>query len=1186
MLTALTFLIHAIPFGPSATAEALPATASSEAAHFELLKYNDRVERDGSQVRTIEVRVRLGTAQGVAEFGQIGLPYVDGYADVQFEDVVIEKADGRRVEVKNGLVEDVNPFGVTGTSLPADVRFKRLTIPGLEPGDGLSYRIVNRLKPLARGRAFGEMKLPPVPGAPLQTYELDVPRQSGIKVRLRDGLGAPWEEVSSAPDRLVRRLLLKVELPAERGQPTAVGRQRWIEPDVIFTNFSSWAEVSGWWWELSKDRLKPDAAVAKEASVLTGSARTPREKVGALHAFVATRIRYLNVSFGIGRMQPHPAAEVLQNRYGDCKDKHALLAALAGSLSIDVRPVLINSARTDLRDDVPGPQQFDHMISVVRLGPSPSDWLWLDGTNPFGGPGYLLPSLRDKRALLIEANGEGLLVRTPNEPPFVARQEVSLKGTLDAEGVLRGRVTWLFRSDAEVAFRALFSAAPQERRTSAIKESMAGDWGEVTVENVSVSDPLNVTSPFRVEFDAVKKIPAKGSERSLSVPLPEFELREPASHAPVGEPAVTFSVREVRARAEIEIPEGHRARLPLSVSLDRPFGTFRSVYSVDGRILKLERTLALSRPSLAEADVAAYQSFRGAITTDRKQEFTIEGTASAQGVPTAEGLRTDGLAAFEKKDYAGAVELLQKATEADPKTKDGFEDLGRALHELGRNEDALAAFTRQIEITPFHETAYAWRAYVLGRLDRWPDAEKDLLKQIEVAPFKAWSYERLGERRLLQQRYAEATDFYARAAAVEPKVAQRWVDLAAAQAGAGRPGEARKSLEQGAALDLPDWIKIRAAGTYRLIGDPAKAAELAQAALPSLSGRLAGLLPQALQEGDVYWVDRLVEAWRFVGEGAAAAGDLAKAERYLEAAWRLVFSPEAAWALGDLREKQGRLADAVELWSMAASVPSAAVGLPRDRQARIEAACRKLPDTGRTSALPSPGAASLATPTPRAKPPRQAAAEARLMEQRTIRLVGPVLADLTEEILLLADADGRVERVLNLSRKNSKALDLQVAKLGTIHLAWPRPDQERFKAVRRGLLACSTATGCALVLDLPGLQRLPSKDPGSIRILRLDPKEGTELASGQRVTLTAAVRYNLSTDQGTVALVIQDEAGKSLIEPSPAENVVGRTGEATLTGTFTVPAKATRIDVLLPLYTSQKLPTTIIAATHYAVKLE
>jgi len=33
----------------------------------------------------------------------------------------------------------------------------------------------------------------------------------------------------------------------------------------------------------------------------------------------------------MARYQPHAATEVLHNQYGDCKDKHTLLAALLGA---------------------------------------------------------------------------------------------------------------------------------------------------------------------------------------------------------------------------------------------------------------------------------------------------------------------------------------------------------------------------------------------------------------------------------------------------------------------------------------------------------------------------------------------------------------------------------------------------------------------------------------------------------------------------------------------------------------------------------------------------------------------------------------------------------------------------------------------------------------------------------------
>ena len=43
---------------------------------------------------------------------------------------------------------------------------------------------------------------------------------------------------------------------------------------------------------------------------------------------MAKNFRYVSLSLGVGRYQPHAASDVLHNQYGDCKDKHTLLASL------------------------------------------------------------------------------------------------------------------------------------------------------------------------------------------------------------------------------------------------------------------------------------------------------------------------------------------------------------------------------------------------------------------------------------------------------------------------------------------------------------------------------------------------------------------------------------------------------------------------------------------------------------------------------------------------------------------------------------------------------------------------------------------------------------------------------------------------------------------------------------------
>jgi hypothetical protein len=241
----------------------------SDPVRFDLARYRDRVGDDGSATRTFEARILLRTAAAVTEHGQILVPYIAGLGQVEIEKLLVEKPSGRSVDAKSATVEDINPFGITGTSTEADIRIKKVTVPGLEPGDVLSYQFVVRQKPLTPGRIFGEMKLLPAMGDPIQSYELDLPRKAGVQVRLREGLGAAWDDVPAPADRIVRKLALSVPRPgADDKPPDRATREGWSEPDVLYSNFGSWPEVAAWWSELARDRLGPDASVRAEAATL------------------------------------------------------------------------------------------------------------------------------------------------------------------------------------------------------------------------------------------------------------------------------------------------------------------------------------------------------------------------------------------------------------------------------------------------------------------------------------------------------------------------------------------------------------------------------------------------------------------------------------------------------------------------------------------------------------------------------------------------------------------------------------------------------------------------------------------------------------------------------------------------------------------------------------------------------
>jgi tetratricopeptide (TPR) repeat protein/transglutaminase-like putative cysteine protease len=1034
-----------------------PPTPAADYLTFEEVRYSDKIESDGRVERVQHVKVLVRDAAAVAELGQIGMAYVDGYADVRFEDIIIEKPDGKRIEVKNGVVEDINPFGMTGTAAAADVRFKKLTLPGLEPGDRLSYRVVIAQRPLVPGRVFGEVKLAPLPSEPTQVYELDVPRDPGITVELRKDLGASWEDVPGPADRIKRRLTLRPRRPDFGKQgPTEAQTESLLQPDVLFTTFRSWNEVAEWWWALSKDRLTPDTTVRAQALELVQGKTSPRDKLEALHAFVASRVRYLNVSFGLGRMQPRAASDVLAKKYGDCKDKVALLAALASAVGLEVQPVLLHSHRQELRDGAPGPQQFDHMVAVARLTADPKDWLWLDATNELGVAGYLLRPFRDQPALLIESSGGGRIVQTPEKAPFVQRVEVEAKGALQADGVLRMHLRWTSRSDPEASVRDAFRRAPPERRAELAQHILGLKAEETKVTNVSTTPPSDMSQPFRIECD-LEHTPSSRShdkEWELGLPLPTLLLPAPRQGATADEQAVDFGLEEAVVRVEIELPEGFTARAPLSVSLERPFARLVSEYTLAGNHLKLERRLTLLKPVLG-SESASYESFREGFDKDRKQEFWIDPRrGKTAGVLPADALHRDGLAAFEKKEFTKAVELFEKAVAADPKMKDGYSDLGRALRESKRPQEAIDAFTRQIEIDPFHEMAYAERAHTLFDLKRGEEAEKDLLKQIEVAPFKEWSYNRLAQVRMKQGKLEDAAKYFERAATLEPKNAATWQKLGWVHSHAGRKAEARAALDRARALNPEPWTALLVAMGLEHAGDLRGASETAEGVVARYAEFAAPEAAGEMDQVDLRLSETLIEAWRVVGTYALASGDLAKAERYLVSAWVTGLRSDAGWQLGLLREKQKRTKEAGVLWAAAANI-GGWWKQPEDLDARLAAAGFPRPAAG---TLPS-----RTTPNPGPE---------LTMKLRNVALTVKPSGEFAEEVLVLIGPGGKVEGARGLSSRSSAAVKRVLPHLRGITVPYSWPDEQAGRLVRRGLLSCHPLSTCALVLDHAGSRGL------------------------------------------------------------------------------------------------------------------
>src|SRR5262249_49240947 len=162
----------------------------------------------------------------------------------------------------------------------------------------------------------------------------------------------------------------------------------------------------------------------------------------------------VSLSFGLGRYQPHAAAEVLRNQYGDCKDKHTLLASLGDIAGFRVSAALVNSTR-DVDPEFPSPSQFDHVIT--RVSTAAGD-VWLDATREVAPFRLLMPTLRNKHALVVERANAGRgagggLVDTPADSPVAHTAIAQVDGTLSESGALSAHVRLQVSGDFELITR-------------------------------------------------------------------------------------------------------------------------------------------------------------------------------------------------------------------------------------------------------------------------------------------------------------------------------------------------------------------------------------------------------------------------------------------------------------------------------------------------------------------------------------------------------------------------------------------------------------------------------------------------------------------------------------------------------------------------------------------------------------
>jgi Flp pilus assembly protein TadD/transglutaminase-like putative cysteine protease len=1021
-----------------------PADYSQEPFVIEQYYTTARFENDGTSERDLAVRVRVQSDAGVQQLGELVFGYnsANEVMDVRF--VRVKKKDGSVVTATADAVKDMTASVARDAPEYTDYKEKHVTVPSLHAGDTIEYEIATRtVTALAPGNFWFDYAF--VKDAITLDERLDVNLPAG---RVHKFITAPKIEQATdfASDREIHHWQhANLTRPSEsekakkKSQPPAEPA-----PDVQFTTFTAWAQVAQWYANLEKGRSDPTPEIRAKTQELIQGRATELDKIAALYDYVAKNIRYVSLSFGLGRYQPHSAADVFKNQYGDCKDKQTLLASMLQAANISSDAVLIPfSRKIDL--DVPSPSQFDHVITAVPLG---DELIWMDSTAEVAPFRLLSPPLRNKSALLVEPDGAGKIVQTPMDPPFLSTQHVEIEARVNDLGKLSATLRYFLRGDNEYALRVAFRRTPetQWKELGQTIAALDGIKGEIT--NVKPSDPSDTEKPFELDLDFSQANYLDWSSKKSKVGVPLLAIGLPDANEDSTDPIRLGSPLDVTMDLKMTLPDNFSARPPVAVSVERDYADFKSSYRFENHILTAQRSLNFKMRELPAARVSDYLAFSRAVESDETQLLTVENsTTGAPTIPTtvsADELLEAGIAALNAGNVREAIPLLQHAVEIDPKSKQGWNDLGLAYLRLGQFDDAAAAFQKQISANPYDEHVYNYLGLTLQQQQKFPEAADAFRKQLTVNPLDPVAHAALGALFLEQHKYSEAIPELDKATVLAPENAELEVSLGNALLNTGEKDKALEAFEKGVELSQTPvvWNNVAyALAEHNLELD--KAAQYAESAIAATAANLRNIELSRLSLDDLNQVASIGVYWDTLGWVNFRKGELDQGERYVRAAWLLNQHGEVGDHLAQIYEKRGDKQQAARMYAEALAAP------------------HSVPETRARLIVLLGGNAGIDELVAKNKP-----------ELTKIR-VFPA-GDLLKQngradffVLLSPGAkNSKVEAVKFIS--GSQDLRPFAEKLRALDFGSMFPDASPAKLVRRGTLACSATTGsCAFTLILP-----------------------------------------------------------------------------------------------------------------------
>lgn len=547
------------------------------------------INKDGTGSQKVSTDIEILTPEGITLLTTYTIDYDPELKELEIKEAYVLQPDGSKIVL--GPDNIFTRPSLASAEAPGFVNTltTSLVFPDLQVGSHIIYNIEGKIKKWGPF-GFSWIKSPHffIPQKNF-SFELNLPLkkdffleidQKGELYRIED------KENSSKKMRTVR--VSFKDWPGLEAEPDMINPTNWL-PYFIVTPFKTWAEVGNTYYKEAAPQIIINDAIKKLALSLVDG-KKGKEAAKILYDWVAQNITYVSISLDpLSFTKPHSSIETLQKKYGDCKDKTALLQALLKAVDIDSISVLIN-LNNSFKDFpiLPFPF-FNHAIIYL-----PQYAIFADPTNRFAAFGDLSSTLYDAPIILVSSNSKkGFL---PSLQPQKHLYKVTTNLSFSPEGTLHGQNMIKTTGPAASDHRSFFfnpADTPEQRANNVLSLTPEGGAGTMTSENIYTLNPSfsfsgNWKTPKIINMEeSTSFLIPYGTDPRLSLPF----LRNLFTNTPRKYPFQMTPGIDIWEYT-ITPPSGYTfSQLPKNRSLETPSATYQSTYTIKNNTLHVLRKL-------------------------------------------------------------------------------------------------------------------------------------------------------------------------------------------------------------------------------------------------------------------------------------------------------------------------------------------------------------------------------------------------------------------------------------------------------------------------------------------------------------------------------------------------------------------------------------------------------------------